>query len=242
MMISHPHNDELLQCSERLEGVFSTVFEQLNALAEQVVTVWDALAIEHRKPTSKDLAFLQTTIEERLSSNDTYVHGTGVVLEPGELADQELFLEWFYRPASGKIAPMMLNFNRQSENFYNYQGMPWFTRPKLTGQPSIEGPFVDLYGTELYILAFSVPIFAGGHFVGVAAADIALHEFDQLLTRCLLRMKNEAFIINGEGRIVAANSANWFVGNRASHPAAARVHQLQPLSINWSLVQLPAAR
>lgn len=28
------------------------------------------------------------------------------------------------------------------------------------------------------ILAFSVPIFASEHFVGVAAADIALHEFD----------------------------------------------------------------
>jgi hypothetical protein len=92
------------------------------------------------------------------------------------------------------------------------------------------------------ILAFSVPIFAGGHFVGVAAADIALHEFDQLLTRCLLHMKNEAFIINGDGRIVAANSANWFVGNMASCPAAAKVHKLKPLSIEWSLVEPPVPR
>ncbi|UVJ42315.1 cache domain-containing protein [Pseudomonas sp. LS1212] len=230
-----------------MEAIFCKVFEQLNTLAEDVVTVWNALDAEGRKPTSKDLAFLQATIEERLSQDDNYIHGTGVVLEPGELADQELFIEWFYRPSSGKIAPMMLNFNRQSESFYNYQGMPWFTRPKLTGEASVEGPFVDLYGTELYILAFSVPIFAGGHFVGVAAADIALHEFDQLLTRCLLRMKNEAFIINGEGRIVAANSANWFVGNMASRPitykgAAAKVHKLEPLSIEWSLVELPVPR
>ncbi|MFK8329183.1 cache domain-containing protein [Pseudomonas sp. BJa5] len=241
-MITTELNEERRQCTQRLEEVFSTVFEQLDTLAEHVVTVWDALAVERRKPTSRDLAFLQATIEERLSTNDTYINGTGVVLEPGELADQELFLQWFYRPASGKIAPMTLNFNRQSESFYNYQGMPWFTRPKLTLQPSVEGPFVDLYGTELYILAFSVPILVGGHFVGVAAADIALHEFDPVLTRCLLRMKNEAFIINGEGRIVAANSANWFVGNMASRPAAAKVHKLEPLSIDWSLVELPTPR
>ncbi|AIL63347.1 cache domain-containing protein [Pseudomonas alkylphenolica] len=241
-MITTEQYDQLRQCTERLEQALSKVFEQLDSLAEQVVTVWDALAAEGRKPTSKDLAFLQATLEERLSSNDTYIHGTGVVLEPGELADQEFFLEWFYRPASGKIAPMMLNFNRQSESFYNYQGMPWFTRPKLTLQASVEGPFVDLYGTELYILAFSLPILAGGRFVGVAAADIAMHEFDQLLTRCLLRMQNEAFIINGEGRIVAANSTNWFVGNMASRPAAAKVHKLKPLSIDWSLVELPTPR
>ncbi|OOG14701.1 cache domain-containing protein [Pseudomonas sp. C9] len=241
-MITTQMNDELGQCAQRLEDIFCKVFAQLNTLAEEVVTVWNALDAEGKKPTSKDLAFLQPTIEERLSGNDNYIHGTGVVLEPGELADQELFLEWFYRPSSGKVAPMMLNFNRQSESFYNYQGMPWFTRPKLTGEASVEGPFVDLYGTELYILAFSVPIFAGGHFVGVAAADIALHEFDQLLTRCLLRMKNEAFIINGEGRIVAANSANWFVGNMASRPAAAKVHKLKPLSIEWSLVELQVPR
>ncbi|WP_442109357.1 cache domain-containing protein [Pseudomonas sp. NUPR-001] len=241
-MIATPQSDEVRQCTQRLEQVFSTIFEQLDTLAEQVVTVWDALAVEGRKPTSKDLAFLQTTIEQRLSNNDTYTHGTGVVVEPGELADQELFLEWFYRPVSGKIAPLMLNFNRQSESFYNYQGMPWFTRPKSTLQPSVEGPFVDLYGTELYVLAFSVPIVASGHFVGVAAADIAMHEFDQLLTRCLLRMNNEAFIINGEGRIVAANSTNWFVGNMASRPAAAKVHKLNPLSIDWSLVELPTPR
>lgn len=235
-------NDELRQCTQRLEDILCKVFEQLNTLAEEVVTVWSTLDAEGKKPTSKDLGFLQPTIEERLSEHDNYIHGTGVVLEPGELADQELFLEWFYRPSSGKVAPMMLNFNRQSESFYNYQGMPWFTRPKLTGEASVEGPFVDLYGTELYILAFSVPIFAGGHFVGVAAADIALHEFDQLLTRCLLCMKNEAFIINGEGRIIAANSANWFVGNMANRPAAAKVHKLKPLSIEWSLVELPVPR
>ncbi|MCY1424187.1 Cache domain protein [compost metagenome] len=236
------HSDPLQQCGERLEVMFCTIFEQLYGLADEVVTAWDRLDAEGRKPTSRDLAFLQANIEASLASNDTYIHGTGVVLEPGELADQELFLEWFYRPSKGKIAPMLLNFNRQSESFYNYQGMPWFTRPKLTGKPSIEGPFVDLYGTELYILAFSVPIYAQGHFVGVAAADIALHEFDQLLTRCLLRMKNEAFIINGEGRIVAANSANWFVGNMASRPAAAKVHKLNPQSIEWSLVELPTLR
>ncbi|MGX1124593.1 cache domain-containing protein [Pseudomonas sp. HLS-6 TE3448] len=241
-MITVEQNEELHQCAQRLEAIFCTLFEQLNSLAGEVVTVWEALDAEGRKPTSKDLAFLQATIEARLLANDSYIHGTGVVLEPGELADQELFLEWFYRPSSGKVAPMMLNFNRQSESFYNYQGMPWFTRPKLTGEASIEGPFVDLYGTELYILAFSVPIVAKGHFVGVAAADIALHEFDQLLTRCLLRMKNEAFIINAEGRIVAANSANWFVGNIASRPAAANVRKLEPLSIEWSLVELPTPR
>ncbi|HBP6163714.1 TPA: histidine kinase [Pseudomonas aeruginosa] len=238
-MTSTELDQDTHQCAHRLEAIFGKVFEHLETLAEHVVTVWDAITAEGNKPTIKDLAFLQATIKERLSENDTYIHGTGVVVEPEELADQTLFLEWFYRTASGKIAPMVLNFNHQSETFYNYQSMPWFTRPKLTGRASVEGPFVDLYGTELYILAFSVPIFANGHFVGVAAADVALHEFDQLLTRCLLHMPTDAFVINGEGRIVAANSSNWCVGNLAGRPAGANLYQLRPLSLDWTLVVLP---
>ncbi|MGE8322857.1 MAG: histidine kinase, partial [Pseudomonas sp.] len=144
-MLNTKQDEEIRQCVCRLEAIFGKVFEHLDALAEQVVTVWDALTAEGNKPTIKDLGFLQATIKERLADNDTYIHGTGVVVEPDELADQELFLEWYYRTANGKIAPMVLNFNHQSETFYNYQSMAWFTRPKLTGRASVEGPFVDLY-------------------------------------------------------------------------------------------------
>ncbi|MCP8465388.1 cache domain-containing protein [Pseudomonas sp. ZM23] len=61
--------------------------------------------------------------------------------------------------------------------------MPWFARPRSTGRPSVVGPSVDLYGTDLYILVFFVPIQVDGRFIGVAGADIALHEFEAVLLR-----------------------------------------------------------
>ena len=70
-MITVEQNEELHQCAQRLEAIFCTLFEQLNSLAGEVVTVWEALDAEGRKPTSKDLAFLQATIEARLLANDS---------------------------------------------------------------------------------------------------------------------------------------------------------------------------
>ncbi len=62
-------------------------------------------------------------------------------------------------PKKEEIQPLTLNFNSRSDRFYDYLHMPWYTRPQQTRQPSIDGPFVDLYGTELYIVAFFSPYF-----------------------------------------------------------------------------------
>ncbi|SDI06291.1 cache domain-containing protein [Pseudomonas panipatensis] len=239
--------DELQQCAARIDASIRNVFQRLDEMAAEVVTTWERLQAQGRRPSSRDLSALRPRIQGNLRREDCRMHGTGVVLEPGELADQDMFLEWWYHGEGDKIVPLRLNFNRHSERFYNYLNMPWYAQPRSSGQPSVEGPFVDLYGTDLYILAFSIPILVRGRFVGVAAADIALQEFEPVLLRNLMRLGNEALVVNGEGRVVAANTANWFVGDMARQglgrdEGQARVLALLGSSSHWSVIERPVSR
>ena len=81
-------------------------------------------------------------------------------------------------------------------------------RPKNTGSNVVVGPYVDLYGADMYIMTFSLPIHVDGRFVGIAGADIALHRFERILLSSLIKMENEALIVSEEGRIIAANTAD----------------------------------
>lgn len=239
--------DELDECASRINASIGNVFSQLTVLADEVVDTWQRLSAEGKKPTSKDLATLKPQIDAHLLAERTSVHGTGVVIEPGELADQEMYLEWWRMGASGKVIPMTLNFNRRSESYYNYQSMPWFSRPKETGRNIVVGPYVDLYGADMYILTFSMPIYVNDRFVGIAGADIALHRFERVLLSSLMKMEHEALIVTEEGRVVAANTANWTVGEMAHHAfnrteVDCKIIELGEAAAHWSLIQRPNRR
>ncbi|WP_271408613.1 cache domain-containing protein [Pseudomonas sp. Q1-7] len=239
--------DELNECASRIDVSICNVFSQLMVLADEVTHTWKRLGAEGRKPTSKDLACLKPKIDTHLLAERTPVHGTGVVIEPGELADQEMYLEWWRMGASGKVIPMTLNFNRRSESYYNYQSMPWFSRPRESGRNIVVGPYVDLYGADMYILTFSMPIYVDGRFVGIAGADIALHRFERVLLSSLMKMEHEALIVTEEGRVVAANTANFTVGEMAHHAfnraeVDCRIIELGDAAAHWSLIQRPYQR
>lgn len=234
-------------CANSINASIGNVFDQLKLLANEVRDIWKREAALGRKPSSKDLAALKPKIDAQLETPRSCIHGTGVVLEPGELEDQEMYIEWWRMGSAGKVVPMTLNFNRRSESFYNYQGMQWFARPKDTSSNVVVGPYVDLYGADMYIMTFSLPIHVDGRFVGIAGADIALHRFERVLLSSLIKMEHEALIVSEEGRIIAANTANWTVGDMAHHAitrqeADCRVIELGEAAAHWSLVQRPSKR
>lgn len=246
-MFSEISADAFQQCAARIDASIRNVFQRLGEMAAEVQAIWAEHQAIGRAPDAKALAALRPRIQSNLDCSQCPMHGTGVVLEPGVLADRDMYLEWWYHGRGGKVVPLALNFNSRSERFYNYLNMPWFSRPRSTGLPAVEGPFVDLYGTDLYILAFSVPILVQGRFIGVAAADIALQEFEPVLLRSLMRLGNEALVVNAEGRVVAANTANWFAGDMARQALGrgegqARVLELLGSSSHWSVIERPVSR
>ncbi|UZE25907.1 cache domain-containing protein [Pseudomonas sp. B21-056] len=246
-MTNEMSTNELSQCATLINASISNVFKGLNDISAQVLRIWEHLCCTTERPRQGDLKPLLPIIRQILNSESLKFHGAGVVFAPGELEDREMHLEWWCRNQKAEIQPLTLNFNSRSERFYDYLHMPWYTRPQQTRQPSIDGPFVDLYGTEQYIVAFSVPIFFADRFIGVAAADISLHSLEPLLVRSLMRVSNEALLLNAEGRVLAANTPSWLAGDLIRGTLSldqeqSRVLSLIDTSSYWSVVERPVPR
>jgi len=238
---------ELTQCAALINASISNVFKGLEALGAQVSSIWEQQRCKAKQPDQGDLKPLLAVVRQILHSESLKFHGAGVVFAPGELKDCEMHLQWWCRTQNEAIQPLKLNLNSRSDRFYDYLHMPWYTRPQQTRRPSIEGPFVDLYGTEQYIVAFSLPIFFDDRFIGVAAADISLHSLEPLLVRSLMRISNEALLLNAEGRVLAANTSSWLAGDLIrdtlnQDKEHSRVLSLIDTSSYWSVVERPAPR
>ena len=74
------------------------------------------------------------------------------------------------------------------------------------------GPYVDLHGTDLYVLTFARPLVVDGTFVGVVGADMPMSGFEQLAMAALKQPGCDAVAITGEGRVLATNTPVWAVG------------------------------
>ncbi|HHJ4328527.1 TPA: hypothetical protein ACQJWO_005852, partial [Klebsiella pneumoniae] len=72
-------------CIERLNSAFYDVFANLQLLAGETQRIWEFCASQQRKPCARDLSVLRDLIDAQLLERATCVHGSGVVVEPGEL-------------------------------------------------------------------------------------------------------------------------------------------------------------
>ena len=246
-MFALSENPPLSACALQINSTLETLFSQVRQLVDETRDLWEQVLAEGRQPTVRDLASLRPAIDRQLLSNGTFGCGGGVIMEPGCLADREMHLEWWYLADGGKTLPLRPYFDLGRENFYDYTAMPWFSRPRSTGTRSVEGPYVDLYGTNMYVLTFTMPILVQGRFIGVAGLDVSLHNVERLLVRSLMRLEHEALLIAIDGRVIASNSANWMVGDLASkllHPLPEQGVRLAlaESQAGWSLVRLPALR
>ncbi|KAF4558730.1 cache domain-containing protein [Pseudomonas sp. CES] len=234
-------------CASHINATICNIFSQLETLASTLVQIWEATEAEGRPTSSKDLSPLRELIDTYLLAPGSCIQGTGVVLEPGVLEDSGMYLEWLRVAAPNRTAPLTLNFNQRAESFYNYQNMPWFSQPKANNHNVVVGPYVDLYGADMYILTFSTPIQVKGRFIGIAGADIALNKFERLLLVDLMKLQNEALIVSEEGRVIASNTTNWMVGDMARHAftrleSECKQVELGGSSAHWTLIARPTKR
>ena len=240
-------NDPLSVCTGQINQTLGNIFNQVRQLMDAAAELWGSAANDERQISAKDLAQLRPVIEQQLMATGAFGCGGGVIVEPCCLVDREMHLEWWYLADGNKTLPLRPNFDRSRENFYDYTNMPWYAKPREAGSGNVEGPYVDLYGTNMYVLTFTMPVVVGGHFVGVAGLDLSLHNVEKMLTRSLMCLEHDAALISADGRVIASNTAELMVGEligkRLDLLRLQRVSlSLQESEAGWSLVQLPAQR
>ncbi|MEO9588664.1 MULTISPECIES: cache domain-containing protein [Marinobacter] len=238
-MKSPEAKNQRLQCRLNINNAIASVFGDIEHVAQEFERLWSKKVGPGRSPASADLKLLRVVADKLLVDNNRWMLGTGVVLEPGVLSDCDMYCEWRHLVGEGRPAQLDLNFNRGSDSYYNYREMPWFTRPRDLGTTTIEGPYIDLYGQDAYILTFARPLHVDGDFIGVAGADVDLGRFERALTPSLLALEHQAILLNEEGRVVASNTSDWLPGERMRDSADFEtvVTSLGEQYTQWSLLE-----
>lgn len=218
---------------EVIERVFATVED----LHRDTLACHRAAAERGDRLTDDDIRGLAPGIRDRLREPGQVAVGLGLILEPALLGTHPLRLEW-WQWSAGHQEPVQLEFDLRPDSlgFYDYAAAEWFAVPRRTRRRHVVGPYVDVHGTDRYLLTLTMPIESGGDFLGVAGADVPLTGFE---TTVLRNTSDDAsVVINREGRVVLSTSSRWITGSLLPRSERRRARPLPGLP--WSLVD-PAA-
>jgi DNA-binding FadR family transcriptional regulator len=187
------------------------LFAVLNGLGAELAGLAAAGAGTLRRD---DLAALQPTIFEVLATHRGLAAGAGVITAPDVLADAPLWLEWWWTSPAGTPEQLRVNLDPAAPDFYDYTAAAWYAGVLRSGGPQATGPYVDYFCTGEYTITLSVPIRAGGRFLGVAAADILVSSLEGQVLPGLLATARQVALTSPDGRVIAATARDWAPGLR----------------------------
>ncbi|MDF1602170.1 cache domain-containing protein [Nocardioides sp. YIM 152315] len=231
MTTTHAADPATVICAAA-EGVFATVAEVRRLTLDR-----HAAAVDTGRPfDDADVSGLAPAFVELLEAADQLAVGLGIILEPGTLPGHPLRLEWWQRPP-GRDAPVPLevDLHPDSIGFYDYTAADWFAVPRRTRARHVVGPYVDVHGTDRYLLTLTMPIEVAGRFLGVAGADVPITGFETMVLRGL--GGSDAILANDEGRVVVSTSSRWITG--CLLPQQRRRAGVRLSRLPWELIEPP---
>ncbi len=216
--------------SEVIEGVFASVDD----LHRETVACHQAAATRGDRLTDEDIRGLAPGIAARLRAPEQVAVGLGLILEPSLLRSHPLRIEWWqWSTTIGEPVEMEFDLRPDSIGFYDYATTDWFAVPRRTRQRHVVGPYVDVHGTDRYLLTLTMPIESDGEFLGVAGADVPLTVFESTILRHT--GEDEAAVVNREGRVVLSTSSRWITGSLV--PRAERRRSKSLPGLPWALIE-----
>ncbi|WP_375390340.1 cache domain-containing protein, partial [uncultured Amnibacterium sp.] len=134
---------------------------------------------------------------DAISAMPRTVHGCGVLFRAGVLPENRLAGAWFVREAS-QILRHPHEFDETQPDFYDYSRAAW-----MSETPIVVGPYVDSGGVDDYVLTLAVPVLTAAGFIGVAAADMPVEQFELEFAPQLLTA-GPMSLVNREGRVIVS--------------------------------------
>jgi hypothetical protein len=208
-----PETGELTDVASVVTDVVEQVFTTVDDVRRLALSCHGTAAGAGRRLTDADIRGLAPELLSRMRRPGEVAVGLGLILEPGLLPTHELRLEWWQWPVGrGEPAPLDVDLRPDSLDFYDYAATEWFAVPRRTRERHIVGPYVDVHGTDRYLLTLTMPVEADGEFLGVAGADLPITRFESLVLG-RLGAAADAVVVNSEGRVVVSTSSRWVTGS-----------------------------
>jgi hypothetical protein len=149
-----------------------------------------------------------------------------------------LWLEWWWTTPAGTPEQLRVNLDSAAPDFYDYTTAAWYTSAQHGGGQQATGPYVDYFCTGEYTITLSVPVLAGGRFLGVAAADVLVASLEKLIMPGLLGQDGPVALASQDGRLIAATSAAVPPDLRVPADSG----ELPSPLLHWRLARLGTAR
>ena len=229
-----------------LSGEQVIVLQQLIGHLEQRITALHELCRSLAEAVTADLQEGQMTAGSMASSElfgmvetlteqpELPVLGMGFarVLEHGTGGEE---LHWWYSRGPGQ-RPQKLLVGARAGHVSDYEisrSLWWQLAAQSTGT-CIVGPYVDVSGTNEYVVTFSRAVSPHGQLAGVVAMDVRVGSFQSSCQPFLLRLPRPASVVTLDGDVIATNSGQLLGGTLAGPNASP--HRAPISGTHWQLV------
>lgn len=198
---------------------------ELRSILGRTVQTLEGIAAElsvflERPPTAQELnAEVARRVLPQLADLSEVVYGLGFMAEVGMLPEAPYWMEWWQRAADGAFdRDYTHQLDSSRDDFYDYGIKDYLTQPRLTGEPSVIGPYVDHGGVGETIITVSVPVTrvddeAERGFAGIMAADLRIATLERALSPWLATAERDCVVLNADRRVLLSNSAQYNAGD-----------------------------
>ena len=145
-----------------------------------------------------DEATSKLAIEQMLLHNEQVV-GSTIAYEPYQFdLSQRYWAPYYSRSADGT-----LKFSQLGTAEYDYPRQDWYTLAKEANGSVLSPPYFDAGGGEIWMVTWSAPFHdEAGRVQGVATADIAFSQTQELVRQIKVGEKGYAFLVDSRGVVL----------------------------------------
>ena len=226
-----------------ITDVIEHVFASVMLIRDSALCQHQAARARGEQMSDRDVAPIRDHVLALLAREREIAVGMGIVMSPGLVAGQPLRLEWWqHDPDRDTPAWLDVDLNPNSVDFYDYVTAEWFVVPRATGQRHVVGPYVDVHGTDRYLLTLTVPVVDDGEFLGVAGADVPVARFETHVLRELGSAHADVVVVNAQDRVVVSSSPHWLTGSLVMPGQAGTAIATETLGLPappWRLLIVP---
>jgi GAF domain-containing protein/HAMP domain-containing protein len=120
---------------------------------------------------------------------------------------------YYWSPHYNRLSATELKFSQLGNPDYNYFNWDWYTLPKATHMPVLSPPYFNFGGGNIWMVTWSAPFFdESGIFSGVATADIAFTQIQEIINKITVGQKGYAFLLDSKGVIlgIGENAGGYY--------------------------------
>jgi hypothetical protein len=145
-------------------------------------------------------------VRDVLSADETLILGMGFIADSHWRNDDRI--QWWYRSPEpgGTLQPLTVGTDPQAFDYYDVAAADWWTAAAASDQPCTSGPYVDLSGTNAYVVTFSLGVRTSDQLLGVVAVDMPVGELQARWQDVLLDLPKPTSLIDSQGAVIATNA------------------------------------